>query len=192
MQNKENLNFLYFILVILVMMLVPVAVVCLMGLYAGRVNTPVETVRVIRDTTYITVTDTVRITEFVEVERVVKDTVYIQEESGARTPVPMYNYRFREEGKYDIEAYGFNVKLLGVEVYPEKKVVCITNTVERTIVPKDKWSLYFKGGLSLIDNKWVPNMGLTLKAPKKWLFEADLGYFNGRLMYKFEVGYKLF
>lgn len=150
--------------------------------------------KIIRDTTYLTIRDTMTITKFVTLEKEVKDTVYIVVKDSIKVPVPMYNYNFKEDGLYDIDVYGYNVKLNKVEVYPTTKIVTITQYIERSDDGKKRedWDMYIKGGLEVFNGGCIPNIGLMLKTPKKASFGANIGYFNGDMTFEIEAGYKLF
>ena len=150
--------------------------------------------KIIRDTTYLTIRDTMKITKFVTLEKEVKDTVYIVVKDSIKVPVPMSDYHFKEDGLYDIEAYGYNVKLNKVEVYPTTKIVTITQYIERSDDGKKRedWDAYIKGGLEVFNGGCIPNIGLMLKTPKKASFGANIGYFNGDMTFGIELGYKIF
>ena len=149
---------------------------------------------IIRDTTIVTINSPLTITDFKLVERKVRDTVYIESKDSILVPVPMYDYNFKEEGVYDIDVYGYNVKLNKVEVYPTTKIVTITQYIERSDDGKKRedWDMYIKGGLEVFNGGCIPNIGLMLKTPKKASFGANIGYFNGDMTFEIEAGYKLF
>lgn len=152
--------------------------------------------RIIRDTTYLSIRDTLTITKFKTIEKTVSsDTVYIRSNDTIFLPVPMYDYHFKEDGLYDIEAYGYNVKLNKVEVYPTTKFVTITQYIEKEDgrrKEKEDWDMYIKGGLEVFNGGCIPNIGLMLKTPKKASLGANMGYFNGDMTFGIEAGYKIF
>lgn len=172
-----------FLSILLVILLLSVS----FSLLKKRESNVVYVDKIIRDTTYLTIRDTMRITKFVTLEKEVKDTVYIVSKDSIKVPVPMSDYHFKEDGLYDIEAYGYNVKLNKVEVYPTTKIVTITQHIE-----KEDWDAYIKGGLEVFNGGCIPNIGLMLKTPKKASFGANIGYFNGDMTFGIEVGYKIF
>ena len=153
-------------------------------------NNVVYVDKIVRDTTYLSIRDTLTITKFVTLEKEVKDTVYIVSKDSIKVPVPMSDYHFKEDGLYDIDVYGYNVKLNKVEIYPQTKIVTITNTVDRK--PKEDWDCYIKGGLGAFNGGVIPKVGFMLKTPKKVSFGANMGYYNNNLAFDLEVGYKLF
>ena len=145
---------------------------------------------IIRDTTIVTINSPLTITDFKLVERKVRDTVYIESKDSILVPVPMYDYNFKEEGVYDIDVYVYNVKLNKVELYPQTKIVTITNTVER--VASEDWDFYLRGGFGASNGGMVPKVGFMLKAPNRVSFGGNIGYYNNSLAFDMEVGYKLF
>lgn len=149
---------------------------------------------IIRDTNIVSINSPLIIKDFKLAERKVKDTVYIVVKDSIKVPVPMYNYNFKEDGLYDIDIYGYNVKLNKVEVYPTTKIVTITQYIERSDDGKKRedWDMYIKGGLEVFNGGCIPNIGLMLKTPKKASFGANIGYFNGDMTFEIEAGYKLF
>ena len=180
-----------FLSILLVILFLSVSV----SLLKKRESNVVYVDKIIRDTTYLTIRDTMTITKFVTLEKEVKDTVYMVSKDSIKVPVPMYDYHFKEDGLYDIEAYGYNVKLNKVEVYPSTKIVTITQYIEKEDSrrrKKEDWDMYIKGGLEVFNGGCIPNMGLMLKTPKKASFGANIGYFNGDMTFGIEVGYKIF
>lgn len=181
-----------FLSIVLVILFLSVSV----SLLKKREGNVVYVDRIIRDTTYLSIRDTLTITKFKTIEKTVSsDTVYIRSNDTIFLPVPMYDYHFKEDGLYDIEAYGYNVKLNKVEVYPTTKIVTITQCMEKEDgrrKEKEDWDAYIKGGLEVFNGGCIPNIGLMLKTPKKASFGANMGYFNGDMTFGIEVGYKLF
>ena len=181
-----------FLSILLVILFLSVSV----SLLKKRESNVVYVDRIIRDTTYLSIRDTLTITKFKTIEKTVSlDTVYIRSNDTIFLPVPMYDYHFKEDGLYDIEAYGYNVKLNKVEVYPTTKIVTITQYIEKEDgrrKEKEDWDAYIKGGLEVFNGGCIPNIGLMLKTPKKASFGANMGYFNGDMTFGIEVGYKLF
>ena len=156
----------------------------------NKENNVVYVDKIVRDTTCLSIRDTLTITKFVTLEKEVKDTVYIVSKDSIKVPVPMSDYHFKEDGFYDIDVYGYNVKLNKVEIYPQTKIVTITNTIDRK--PKEDWDCYIKGGLGAFNGGVIPKVGFMLKTPKKVSFGANMGCFNGDMTFEIEVGYKLF
>ena len=181
-----------FLSILLVILFLSVSV----SLLKKRESNVVYVDRIIRDTTYLSIRDTLTITKFKTIEKTVSsDTVYIRSNDTIFLPVPMYDYHFKEDGLYDIEAYGYNVKLNKVEVYPTTKIVTITQYIEKEDgrrKEKEDWDAYIKGGLEVFNGGCIPNIGLMLKTPKKASFGANMGYFNGDMTFGIEVGYKFF
>ena len=153
-------------------------------------NDPINVNNVIRDTNIVSINSPLIIKDFKLVERKVKDTVYIVVKDSIKVPVPMSDYNFKEDGIYDIDVYGYNVKLNKVEVYPKTKIVTITNTIDKT--KKEDWDFYLRGGLDAFNGGVIPKVGFVLETPKKVSFGANMGYYNNNLAFDLEVGYKIF
>lgn len=151
---------------------------------------PINANNIIRDTNIVSINSPLIIKDFKLVERKVKDTVYIVVKDSIKVPVPMSDYNFKEDGLYDIDVYGYNVKLNKVEVYPQTKIVTITNTIDKT--KKEDWDFYLRGGLGAFNGGVIPKVGFMLETPKRLSFGANMGYFNNGLAFDMEVGYKIF
>lgn len=155
---------------------------------------PVESVEVVKhsiDTVTVVKTDTVTTTKVVEVikERVVVDTAYIYVNDTIKVPVPISQYHFFEKNKYDIYARGYNVSMESVTVFPETIYKTITTTTE-TIKTVDYWSLYAGAGIWYYDQKIIPHISVAAKTPKKWILSADVGYYDHNLMFGGTALYK--
>ena len=161
------------------------------SLFRKRESNVVYVDRITRDTTYLSIRDTLTITKFKTIEKTVSsDTVYIRSNDTIFLPVPMYDYNFKEEGVYDIDVYGYNVKLNKVELYPQTKIVTVTQTVEK--IAQEDWDFYLRGGFGAFNGGIVPKVGFMLKAPNRVSFGGNIGYYNNNLAFDMEVGYKLF
>ena len=66
----------------------------------------------------------------------------------------------------------------------------MTNTVETTIY-NDSWNLYLGAEIWAFNRQVVPSVNLTLKTPKKWLFGAKIGYYEGGVVYGGQISYKI-
>ncbi|MGN1155445.1 MAG: DUF6808 domain-containing protein [Agathobacter sp.] len=142
------------------------------------------------DTLITTKVDTIMMTDIRYVEKKVVDTVYVRSIGGEQSSLPMYDYRFRKDGIYDITAYGYGVLLKSVSVYPETKTYMITNTTEK-VIEKKSWDVYLGAGITAYDNAVIPSINLTVKTPNRWLFGANIGYGAYGLSYGCMVSYRL-
>ena len=143
-------------------------------------------------------TDTIvkaRIDTFVVEKPVVKTKKVIEEKiiyvhDTVKVVIPISEYRFFEDGLYDITAKGYDVSLSNVTVFPKTEYRTVTNTVETTVY-KDTWNLYLGAEIWAFNRQVVPSVNLTLKTPKKWLFGAKIGYYEGGVVYGGQISYKI-
>lgn len=171
--------------------LVIIAVLVLvLGLVLKRPEKVITETKYLTDTTTVTKIDTVEVPKIVEVEKRVVDTTYITVRDSILVPIPMSEYRFFQKGLYDITAHGYNVSLSNIVVFPKTVYQTVTNTVEKEVLV-NKYSLYLGGGIWVLNNKPIPHIGLAVKAPKNFLFTANLGYYDKSLLYGGTVYYKL-
>lgn len=171
-------------------MAVIAALLVVLGISLNRPEKVVEVVKHKTDTLTVTKTDTVTITDVKYVTKKQVDTVYIPSNGQDEIPVPMSNYRFFQSGLYDITAYGFNVSLSNVTVFPKTEYKTITETIEKEIVLR-QWDFYLGGGIWRYKDEWIPNIGCMVKTPKNFLFGANLGYYNKSLIVGGTVHYKI-
>jgi hypothetical protein len=150
--------------------------------------TIIETQRT--DTLYKTRVDTFVVEKpVVKTEKVVEEKIVYVHDT-IKVLIPISEYRFFEEGLYDITARGYEVSLSNVTVFPKTEFRTITNTVETTIY-KDNWNLYFGAGFGAFNKQVVPLVNLTLKTPKMWLISLNTGYYNGSFIYGGQFSYKI-
>jgi hypothetical protein len=143
-------------------------------------------------------TDTIvkaRIDTFVVEKPVVKTKKVVEEKiiyihDTVKVVIPISEYRFFQDGIYDITARGYDVSLSNVTVFPKTEYRTVTNTVETTIY-KDTWNLYFGAGFWAFNKQVVPLVNLTLKTPKMWLISLNTGYYNGSFIYGGQFSYKI-
>lgn len=166
-----------------------VVLVLVLGLVLKRPEKVITETKYLTDTTTVTKIDTVEITKIVEVEKRVVDTTYITVRDSILVPVPMSEYRFFQKGLYDITAYGYNVSLSNIIVFPKTVYQTVTNTIEKEVLVSN-WSIYGGFGVWRFRDEWIPNIGLAVKAPKNLLFTANLGYYDKDLLYGGTVYYK--
>lgn len=156
----------------------------------SRPKKTIESVVEKTDTIITTKVDTIIMTDIRYVEKRVVDTVYVKQIGGEIALIPMFDYRFRKDGIYDITAYGYGVILKSVAVYPEKKTYTITNTTER-VIEKRSWDVYLGAGITAYNKAVIPSINLTVKTPNRWLFGANIGYGAYGLSYGCMVAYRL-
>lgn len=175
---------------------IPWAIVGVLGvllLWSLRVDSGEPTVveKHITDTTLVIKHDTTVITKVVtKVEKEPADTVYVTVRDSILVPVPRQEYTFSEPDLFDFRVKGFGVEFLDAKVYPKTVYQTITNTVEKQIYG-NSWNCYLGVGIWAFDKEIVPTVNLTLKTPKKWLFSANVGYYNRSLIYGGQLSYKI-
>jgi hypothetical protein len=138
---------------------------------------------------------TIRIDTFVVEKPVVKTKKVVEEKiiyvhDTVKVVIPISEYRFFQDGIYDITARGYDVSLSNVTVFPKTEYRIVTNTVETTVY-KDTWNLYLGAEIWAFNRQVVPSVNLTLKTPKKWLFGAKIGYYEGDVVYGGQISYKI-
>jgi hypothetical protein len=162
--------------------LVIIAVLALiLGLVLKRPEKVITETKYLTDTTFVERIDTVEITKIVEVEKRVVDTTYIIVRDSILVPIPLSEYRFFQKGLYDITAYGYNVSLSNITVFPKTVYQTVINTVEKEVMITS-WDIYGGFGIWRFKEEWIPNIGLAVKAPKNLLFTANLGYYDKDLL----------
>ena len=125
----------------------------------------------------------------VKTEKVVAEKIIYVHDT-IKVAIPISEYRFFEDGLYDITASGYEVSLSNVTVFPKTEYATITTTTEKTIY-KDTWNLYLGAEIWAFNRQVVPSVNLTLKTPKKWLFGAKIGYYEGGVVYGGQISYKI-
>lgn len=125
----------------------------------------------------------------VKTEKVVAEKIIYVHDT-IKVAIPISEYRFFEDGLYDITARGYEVSLSNVTVFPKTVYQTITTTTEKTIY-KDTWNLYLGAEIWAFNRQVVPSVNLTLKTPKKWLFGAKIGYYEGGVVYGGQISYKI-
>ena len=143
------------------------------------------------DTLYRTRVDTLVVEKPVVKEEKVVEEKIIYVHDTVKVVIPISEYRFFEDGLYDITARGYEVSLSNVTVFPKTEYTTITTTTEKTIY-KDAWNLYLGAEIWAFNRQVVPSVNLTLKTPKKWLFGLNIGYYNKRPIYGGSINYKIF
>lgn len=176
-------NHIIYIAIIAILLLV-------LGIALSRPQKVVEVVKHKTDTTVVEKIDTLYITKVVEKEKVVTDTAYIVVNDTIRVPIPISTYRFFEKDLYDITAKGYNVSIESISVFPKTRYETITNTIEKEVV-YNYWDFYLGLGLSHYNAEWIPSIAATVKAPKNFLFGANLGYYKKNIVVGGTVQYKI-
>ena len=150
--------------------------------------TIIETQRT--DTLYRTRVDTMVVEKPVVKEKKVVEEKIIYIHDTIKVAIPISEYRFFEDGLYDITARGYEVSLSNVTVFPKTEYTTITTTTEKTIY-KDAWDCYLGAGIWAFNKEVVPTVNLIVKAPNRWLLGANIGWYNKQPIYGGSVNYKI-
>ena len=142
------------------------------------------------DTLYRTRVDTLVIEKPVVKEKKVVEEKIIYVHDTVKVVIPISEYRFFQDGIYDITARGYEVSLSNVTVFPKTEYVTITTTTEKTIY-KDACNCYLGVGIWSFDREIVPTVNLMIKTQKRWLFGLNIGCYNKRPIYGGSVNYKI-
>lgn len=169
--------------------IVSVALLILLCIKDSRV--PSTTIEIQRtDTLFLTRVDTFVVEKpVVKTKKVVEEKIIYVHDT-VKVVIPISEYRFFQDGIYDITARGYDVSLSNVTVFPKTEYRTVTNTVETTVY-KDTWNLYFGAGIWALNDQVVPTVNLSLKTPKMWLISLNTGYYNGGIIYGGQISYKI-
>ena len=143
----------------------------------------------------ITIVDTVRYTQIDTIVRYepkyitkrVVDTLYITD----TLFLPITQKHYSEPNIYDVWVSGYEAKMDSIKTYNKTEYKYVEKEVTREVV-KNKYELYLNGGLNAFSGTFIPKMGISLITPKKTLYNANLGLYNGEITYEIGVGIKLF
>lgn len=175
---------------------IPWAMVGILGvllIWSLKVDSGEPTVveRHITDTLVTERVDTVYITKVVtKIEKEPSDTVYLTVRDSILVPIPRQEYIFSEPDMFDFRVKGYGVEFLGAKVYPKTVFETVTNTVEKEIY-KNAWNSYLGVGIWAFNKEVVPTVNLMVKAPNRWLFGANIGWYNKQPIYGGSVNYKI-
>lgn len=169
--------------------IVSVALLILLCIKDSRV--PTTTIEIQRtDTLFLTRVDTFVVEKpVVKTKKVVEEKIIYVHDT-VKVVIPISEYRFFQDGIYDITARGYDVSLSNVTVFPKTEYRTVTNTVETTVY-KDTWNLYLGVEIWTFNRQLVPSVNLMLKTPKMWLFGAKIGYYEGGVVYGGQISYKI-
>jgi hypothetical protein len=144
------------------------------------------------------VTDTIlrlkidTITQYVPqyVTKKTTDTIYLPSNNKSEVALEIEQFHFSKEGAYDAWISGYNPRLDSIKTYPRVEYRTITNNITKEIY-KSTIDLYPYIGFKRLDDKVGQVIGLAIKMPKKWMYSAEIGVMDNKMMYGVTVGYKL-
>jgi hypothetical protein len=144
------------------------------------------------------VTDTIlkiRVDTFTEyipqyVTKKTTDTIYLQANDKSEVALEIEQFHFSKEGAYDAWISGYNPRLDSIKTYPRVEYRTITNNITKEIY-KSTIDLYPYIGFKRLDDKVGQVIGLSIKMPKKWMYSAEIGVMDNKMICGVTVGYKL-
>ena len=144
------------------------------------------------------VTDTIihlkidTITQYVPkyVTKKTTDTIYLQANDKNEVAIEIEQKYYSENGIYDAWISGYKPQLDSIKTYPRVEYKTITNNITKEIY-KSTIDFYPYIGFKRLDDNIGQVFGLTIKMPKKWIYSAEIGVMDNKMMYGVTVGYKL-
>ena len=144
------------------------------------------------------VTDTIlhlkidTITQYVPkyVTKKTTDTIYLQANDKNEVAIEIEQKHYSENGVYDAWISGYKPQLDSIKTYPRVEYRTITNNITKEIY-KSTIDFYPYIGFKRLDDNIGQVFGLTIKMPKKWIYSAEIGVMDNKMMYGVTVGYKL-
>lgn len=118
------------------------------------------------------------------------DTIYLPANNKNEVALEIEQKHYSENDVYDAWISGYKPQLDSIKTYPRVEYRTITNNITKEIY-KSTIDLYPYIGFKLLDDKVGQVIGLAIKMPKKWMYSAEIGIMDNRMMYGVTVGYKL-
>lgn len=121
------------------------------------------------------------------------DTVVEYVEVSGDTVLSVHQKHYHTDSTYDVWVSGIEpLSLDSINVCNKTEFVTVTNTITNTILD-ERWRVYGFGGFSHVCERFVPEVGVSISSPQKWLISAKIGY-DTKLgtTYGINIGYKIF
>ena len=118
------------------------------------------------------------------------DTIYLQAIDKNEVAIEIEQKHYQDDGVYDAWISGYQPRLDSIKTYPRVEYKTITNNITKEIY-KSTLEFYPYIGFKRLDDKVGQVIGLTMKMPKKWMYSAEVGVMDNKMMYGVTVGYKL-
>lgn len=118
------------------------------------------------------------------------DTIYLQATDKNEVALEIEQKYYSENGIYDVWISGYKPQLDSIKTYQRVEYRTITNNITKEIY-KSTIDFYPYIGFKRLDDNVGQVFGLTIKMPKKWIYSAEIGVMNNKMMYGVTVGYKL-
>jgi len=146
------------------------------------------------DTAYVVITDTIHDTLPAIIKtRYLHDTIFVAKDTaGVEHDIllPITQNFYKKDGLYEAWVSGYSPTLDSIHVLKQKEVVTITN--EKTTI-QNKWRIEAQGGFFAHSGVFLPGIGISISAPKKWSCSANMSIpYKGEPIYSFSIGYSLF
>lgn len=145
--------------------------------------------RVVIDTLTIVRYDTIKVRETHFVRDTVVDSIYIEKksENGLKLPITQ---RFYQGSDYKAWVSGYRPSLDSIDVFGKTIVKDVITTVTKEVYPKTI-DVYLNAGSLFINNDPAPYIGASLKLKNDIMVGANIGYFDKRMFYGLNIGFKL-
>lgn len=118
------------------------------------------------------------------------DTIYLQADNNNEVALEIEQKYYSENGIYDVWISGYKTRLDSIKTYPRVEYQTITNNITKEI-HKSTLDFYPYIGFKRFDDNIGQVFGLTIKMPKKWMYSAEIGVMDNKMMYGVSLGYKL-
>lgn len=118
------------------------------------------------------------------------DTIYLQANDKNEVAIEIEQKHYSENGVYDAWISGYKPQLDSIKTYPRVEYRTITNNITKEIY-KSTIDFYPYIGFKRLNDNVGQVFGLTIKMPKKWMYSAEIGVMDNKMMYGVTVGYKL-
>ena len=118
------------------------------------------------------------------------DTIYLQATDKNEVALEIEQKYYSENGIYDVWISGYKPQLDSIKTYPRVEYRTITNNITKEIY-KSTIDFYPYIGFKRLDDNIGQVFGLTIKMPKKWIYSAEIGVMDNKMMYGVSLGYKL-
>ena len=144
----------------------------------------------VTDTVTKTLIDTITKYEPKYVTKKTTDTIYLPANDKNEVALEIEQKHYQDDGVYDAWISGYQPRLDSIKTYPRVEYKTITNNITKEIY-KSTLEFYPYVGFKRLDDKVGQVIGLTMKMPKKWIYSAEIGVMDNKMMYGVTVGYKL-
>lgn len=157
--------------------------------YTYNHNKKIELVqKSVTDTLFFTRIDTIREYKKEYVEKRIIDTIYLK--ANEELYLPIEQKKYSNPQVYDLWVSGYQPTLDSIFVYPKTEYKTITTTITKEI-EYSSWNLYTYMGINSLNNNTLPCIGLMAKSPKHSIYMAEIGLYNGNMVFGVNIGYKL-